>query len=33
MDFFNKKYAGQKEQPMPFDVTRMAYGGFSVKVG
>lgn len=32
MAFFMKKYADQKDQAMPFDVRRMAYGGFSVEV-
>jgi len=32
MDYFTKKYANQKEQPMPFEVLRMTYGGFSVEV-
>lgn len=32
MAYFDKKYADAKEMTMPFDVTRMAYGGFSVEV-
>lgn len=32
MEEFDKKYAG-KEQDMPFDMKRMAYGGFKVEVG
>lgn len=32
MAYFEKKYAG-KEQDMPFDMKRMAYGGFTVEVG
>lgn len=31
MAHFDKKYAG-KETPMPFDMKRMAYGGFKVVV-
>ena len=31
MAHFDKKYAG-KETPMPFDMKRMAYGGFKVEV-
>lgn len=31
MAHFDKKYAG-KEMPMPFDMKRFAYGGFSVEV-
>src|SRR3989338_6970770 len=27
MSYFNKKYANQKDQKMPFDLKRMAYGG------
>jgi alkaline phosphatase len=30
MDYFNKKYPGEKK--MPFDMKRMAYGGFTVEV-
>lgn len=35
MAYFDKKYASAsaKEMKMPFDTTRMAYGGFSVVVG
>jgi uncharacterized protein YbaA (DUF1428 family) len=33
MDFFNKKYANHKDMEMPFDVRKMAYGGFKVEVG
>jgi uncharacterized protein YbaA (DUF1428 family) len=32
MDYFSKKYADQKDMPMPFDVKKMAYGGFKVRV-
>lgn len=32
MEFFDKKYAG-KDQSMPFDMKRFAYGGFTVEVG
>jgi len=34
MDHFSKKYANvnPKDMPMPFDVKRMAYGGFKVEV-
>jgi uncharacterized protein YbaA (DUF1428 family) len=28
----NKKYANQKDMSMPFDMKRMAYGGFKVEV-
>lgn len=31
MAYFDKKYAG-KDQSMPFDMKRMAYGGFTVEV-
>lgn len=31
MEYYNKKYEG-KEMPMPFDMKRMAMGGFSVEV-
>lgn len=31
MEYFDKKYAG-KEKDMPFDMKRMAYGGFIVEV-
>lgn len=31
MAYFDKKYAG-KETSMPFDMKRMAYGGFKVEV-
>ncbi len=31
MEYFDKKYA-KKETPMPFDMKRMAYGGFKVEV-
>jgi uncharacterized protein YbaA (DUF1428 family) len=31
MAYFDKKYAG-KSTPMPFDMKRMAYGGFSVVI-
>lgn len=33
MAFFAKKYKGKEDMPMPFDVRRMSYGGFSVIVG
>jgi uncharacterized protein YbaA (DUF1428 family) len=32
MDFFSKKYAGKEDMQMPFDVARMAYGGFKTEV-
>jgi len=32
MDYFSKKYAKEKNMTMPFDVKKMAYGGFSVMV-
>jgi uncharacterized protein YbaA (DUF1428 family) len=32
MAYFDKKYA-KKKMDMPFDMKRMAYGGFSVEVG
>jgi uncharacterized protein YbaA (DUF1428 family) len=32
MAFFSKKYAGKEDMSMPFDVRRMAYGGFKVEV-
>ena len=32
MEYFSKKYAG-KNQNMPFDMKRFAYGGFTVEVG
>lgn len=32
MDYFAKKYSGQ-QMDMPFDMKRMAYGGFRVEVG
>jgi len=32
MDYFGKKYADQKDMSMPFDIKRMAYGGFKVVV-
>lgn len=32
MAYFNKKYAGKMDQPMPFDTKRMAYGGFKAIV-
>jgi uncharacterized protein YbaA (DUF1428 family) len=32
MEHFNKVYADKKMESMPFDVKRMAYGGFSVEV-
>ncbi len=33
MDFFSKKYADKKHEDMPFDMKKMAYGGFSVIIG
>lgn len=33
MAYFDKKYADQKDATMPFDVRKMAYGGFTVEVG
>ncbi len=33
MDYFGKKYADKKHDEMPFDMKKMAYGGFSVIVG
>jgi uncharacterized protein YbaA (DUF1428 family) len=30
--YFMKKYAHKKDEPMPFDMKRMAYGGFKVVV-
>ena len=32
MAYFDKQYANAKNTPMPFDVKRMAYGGFKVEV-
>ncbi len=32
IQYFNKKYANTNE-PMPFDMSKMAVGGFSVNVG
>ncbi len=32
MDYFSKKYADKQNTDMPFDMKRMAYGGFSVLV-
>ena len=32
MDEMNEKYKDAKDFPMPFDMKRMAYGGFSVEV-
>jgi uncharacterized protein YbaA (DUF1428 family) len=32
MAYFEKQYADKKDMSMPFDVARMAYGGFSVEV-
>lgn len=32
MAYFSKKYAEKGDMSMPFDMTRMAYGGFSVEV-
>lgn len=33
MAYFDKKYADKKDQSMPFDMKRMAFGGFKVVVG
>jgi uncharacterized protein YbaA (DUF1428 family) len=33
MAYFSKKYEGKEDMPMPFDMTRMVHGGFSVEVG
>ena len=32
MAYFDKKYADKKDKKMPFDMKRMAYGGFKVVV-
>jgi uncharacterized protein YbaA (DUF1428 family) len=32
MDEMNEKYKDAKDFSMPFDMKRMAYGGFSVEV-
>jgi uncharacterized protein YbaA (DUF1428 family) len=32
MDEMNEKYKDAKDMSMPFDMKRMAYGGFSVEV-
>ena len=32
MEDMNKQMEGQKNMPMPFDMKRMAYGGFRVEV-
>lgn len=32
MDYFSKKYAEKMDEPMPFDMNKMSYGGFSVEV-
>jgi len=32
MAFFDEKYAGKEDMPMPFDMKRMAYGGFTTEV-
>ena len=32
MAYFDKKYADKKDHKMPFDMKRMAYGGFKVLV-
>lgn len=32
MAFFDEKYKDMKDKPMPFDMKRMAYGGFTVEV-
>jgi uncharacterized protein YbaA (DUF1428 family) len=33
MAYFDKKYPNKKTKDMPFDMKRMAYGGFTVEVG
>jgi uncharacterized protein YbaA (DUF1428 family) len=33
MAYFMQKYKDKKDQDMPFDMKRMAYGGFKVAVG
>lgn len=33
MDYFDKKYPGKDKKDMPFDMKRMAYGGFIIEVG
>lgn len=33
MEYLNKKYEGKQDMKMPFDPSKMAYGGFSVRVG
>lgn len=32
MDEMNEQYAGHENDPMPFDMKRMSYGGFQVEV-
>lgn len=32
MAYFSKKYADKMDMPMPFDMAKMAYGGFKVEV-
>lgn len=32
MTYFDKKYADAKDMTMPFDMAKMAYGGFKVEV-
>ena len=32
MNYFAKKYAGQEDMAMPFDVKKMAYGGFKAVI-
>ena len=32
MEEMNKKMEGNKDMPMPFDMKRMAYGGFQVEI-
>lgn len=32
MAYFGKKYADKKNEPMPFEIMDMTYGGFSVEV-
>lgn len=33
MAYFSKKYEGKENEPMPFDMQKMTYGGFKVEVG
>jgi uncharacterized protein YbaA (DUF1428 family) len=32
MAYFAKKYSNQEGMPMPFDVKKMAYGGFKAVI-